>query len=45
LKEGYLDAFLEQCRRMACGRKDTTVNYGLFNELHIVKYIKINRFG
>jgi hypothetical protein len=27
LKEGYSDAFLEQCRRMGCGGKDTTMNY------------------
>jgi hypothetical protein len=27
LKEGYSDAFLEQCRRMVCGGKDRTTNY------------------
>jgi hypothetical protein len=45
LREGYSDAFLEQCRRMVCGGKDTTLNYELFNEPEIVKYIKINRLG
>jgi hypothetical protein len=27
LKEGYSDAILEQCRRIGCGGKDTTMNY------------------
>jgi hypothetical protein len=27
LKEGYSDAFSEQCRRMVCGGTDTTTNY------------------
>jgi hypothetical protein len=27
LKEGFSDAFLEQCRRIVCGGKDTTINY------------------
>jgi hypothetical protein len=26
-KEEYSDSFLEQCRRMECGGKDTTMNY------------------
>jgi hypothetical protein len=45
LREGYSDAFFEQCRRMVCGGKDITLNYEFFNEPEIVKYIKINRFG
>jgi membrane glycosyltransferase len=46
LKEGYSDAFLEQCRRMVCEGKDTTMNYmSRFIESDIVTYIKIKRLG
>jgi hypothetical protein len=45
LKEGYLDAFLEHCRKMVCGGKDATMKHELLSEPDIVKYIIINRLG
>jgi hypothetical protein len=45
LKEGYSDAFLEQCRRIVWRKRYSHELYELFNEPDIVKYIKVNILG